>query len=567
MMLKSRTRRNRTRCTDSKVIMALMALLFFFGTALLQTALSNIAGDPFPDNSMRRQDEEWQNYHSHLQTNDSQGLGEGSAKEKVVREFSFCVAILSEFPEVSKRAGLVVRLLKQLIFSLDIHPLQINVFCQGNECFNQLLPKLGNNTGLAVNSFHDIQNGINRTAPKRLIISENYRILLEVLFNKQKHKYCVILEDGMVLSPDALAYLNIGKSVMEKDQTIFAVSLHNDNAFPWCARNPDFFRRTEQFSGLGFITSGTIYHEFIRPNWKSDITWDVLLQKIASKNRMVTIQPEMGRVLHNTISIPNSNFSDTNITRSVRAYNKVPSVYTGSILRNGYHQLLNTYQWKYDQFIRDFVPPARVIRYIDDAGFVDKGVDLIIPHFNTSKEIGKALSGVKMVEKSVGGLVPGIYYGSLFLRVNDNLVLLLSKDSPFYSPFVKSKLQELPLEDKLAEAKAMMVASKPIIGREFTGAFYNLKTNYEMVKSGVGQSCYQVCQNRSKRCELAALWLLNKHCGIIQQLFPDCITCRNVQRQPGTIVKGQTCQIGSQFLLSCIKMQKSKDIQQLCACR
>ena len=75
-----------------------------------------------------------------------------------------------------------------------------------------------------------------------------------------------------------LNYLRAGRTLMASDKTVFTVSLYNDNAYPWCVSDKSFFRRVNQFSGLGFLMSGALYRSHVLPAWTDKLAWDNMLQ-------------------------------------------------------------------------------------------------------------------------------------------------------------------------------------------------------------------------------------------------------------------------------------------------
>ena len=198
------------------------------------------------------------------------GLG-SEYKQTPVSEQPLCVAVLTGYPEVDNRFHLLSRLLRSLVEDFRVPQAHLYVFCQG-ECQESLgdsFPAI----------YHHLRNTVNRSSYRGYVISENYRLLLDKLFGRDGHyEYCAILEDDLVLSPDALNYLRAGRTLMASDETVFTVSLYNDNAYPWCASNRSFFRRVDHFAGLGFLMSAAIYRSFVLPAWTTTLVWDNLFQ-------------------------------------------------------------------------------------------------------------------------------------------------------------------------------------------------------------------------------------------------------------------------------------------------
>ena len=202
----------------------------------------------------------------------SQHPGMGSEYEQMpVSDRRLCVAVLTGYPEIDNRLHLLRRLLRSLVEDFRIPQSQLHVFCQGDcqELLNDTFPA----------TYHHLSNVVNRSSYRGHIISENYRLLFDKLFGSEGHyEYCAILEDDLVLSPDAVNYLRAGRTLMASDETVFTVSLYNDNAYPWCASDGSFFRRVDHFSGLGFLMSAAIYRSFVLPAWTTTLVWDNLCQ-------------------------------------------------------------------------------------------------------------------------------------------------------------------------------------------------------------------------------------------------------------------------------------------------
>ena len=182
-----------------------------------------------------------------------------------------CVAVLTGYPEVDNRFHLLRRFLRSLVDDFRIPQSHLHVFCQG-KCMEAL-------NGSFPATYHHLNNAVNRSSYRGFVISENYRLLLAEVFDRTlRYNYCAILEDDLLLSSDALNYLRAGRTLMASDETVFTVSLYNDNAYPWCASDRGFFRRVDHFSGLGFLMSRALYRSHVLPAWTDTRVWDNLFQ-------------------------------------------------------------------------------------------------------------------------------------------------------------------------------------------------------------------------------------------------------------------------------------------------
>jgi len=97
------------------------------------------------------------------------------------------------------------------------------------------------------------------------------------------YESCVILEDDLVLAPDALFYLEAVERLMRRDQTVFTGSLFADNSYPLYAADPRRFRRVSHFAGLGFLLTRRRYVDHLRRTLRAGLqNWDEQVQKLDS---------------------------------------------------------------------------------------------------------------------------------------------------------------------------------------------------------------------------------------------------------------------------------------------
>ena len=71
----------------------------------------------------------------------------------------------------------------------------------------------------------------------------------------------LVIEDDILLSPDALSYFTTFAPLLKSDPSLFCVSGFHDNGFPQHADDLKKFMRTDFFSGLGWLVTRQVAAE------------------------------------------------------------------------------------------------------------------------------------------------------------------------------------------------------------------------------------------------------------------------------------------------------------------
>ena len=422
-----------------------------------------------------------------------------------------CIAVLTGYPELQYLHYFIERILMQLSHKFDVDPRHVHVFCQGHcsaDSFNNVFHY----------NFYSLHNTVDRSLYRGFIIAENYKLMFNLLFNSKNSKpdYCLILEDDLVLSPDALDYLNAAVGIMESDATIFTASLYNDNAYPWCASNTSFFRRIDHFSGLGFIMSKKWYRDLVIPNWNDDNVWDHNLQEVTARFNMSSIQPEVNRVLH----APYKDVISTSENQR-RQFSR----YTAHVATETCHLPYNLeYLQKgaYDQFMIKFIESASVIQNLEDAGFYKPGDQLLYLGCKDERPcMDSLLQDHGLSGAGLGFMVRGAYHGTVFLRVYNVLVLIIPRSSQFFSYVSDAQLQV----GDVFPVSAPGFAHLDSISRKSKGTVAHIESQYRIVVASDNHDCFRLCQSHALECSRAGLWLLNHRCEILQHFVEDCTKC------------------------------------------
>jgi hypothetical protein len=88
-------------------------------------------------------------------------------------------------------------------------------------------------------------------------------------------EWVVLLEDDLDISPDFVPYMEWGKQIMEKDESVFSVSAWNDNAASGFTLDPEIFFMCDNFMGLGWLFRAKSFRrEIIEVRPSKDTTQD-----------------------------------------------------------------------------------------------------------------------------------------------------------------------------------------------------------------------------------------------------------------------------------------------------
>lgn len=368
------------------------------------------------------------------------------------------------------------------------HMFHLHVFCQG-QCHPDLTPS-------ATHHIHHLNNTVDRSFYRGFIISDNYRNFLPIIFapgscGDVACDYCVIVEDDVLFAHDAFEYFEKGMNLMARDRTVFAVSAYNDNSFPWVAYSGTFFRHISHFSGYGFVLSRVNFHQYLAKSWDDTIVWDHFFHVTMVTHNLVCIQPEVSRSSH--ASNPNQRHANDNISGG-RLINRAQIV-IDEVINGKNIDLSALTQDLYDDMVRSFIAHAVPIQNINDAGYFAKYADMDEPPtlllvMNTILDIDHALRELTLVGRGLGGMIRGIYKGTLFIRPYNVLMLVMSRTSTFmtsYSDHVTSTHYQC---DSDFPHKAVMSSSA--LPEEWKGAIYWLLTQTQLFHTSA--SCADACR-------------------------------------------------------------------------
>jgi len=130
---------------------------------------------------------------------------------------------------------------------------------------------------------------------KKSDLTTVYKWMLHIAL--RSNKYAVIIEDDLQLGVDFIDYFKWGQRVMEKDPSVFSVSAWHDNSHITVKPNKNVFLRTEQFMGLGWLTSAR-WLPLLETALTDCSPWDVCIYKEMKSNKLSSVFPQFSRVYH-----------------------------------------------------------------------------------------------------------------------------------------------------------------------------------------------------------------------------------------------------------------------------
>jgi hypothetical protein len=152
-------------------------------------------------------------------------------------------------------------------------------------------------------------NTVDNLAPTLL---EQYKDALNIGFNTYSEvKHVIILEEDLLVSHDAITYFMGLGSLLDSDNSLFAIRAWSDNGFPAFSKDTSKIFRSEVFVGLGWCINKKTWKDLIEPQWPPALSieaWGkyskiqsvlkIQLQLICGC-RVATLQPQMSYILFN----------------------------------------------------------------------------------------------------------------------------------------------------------------------------------------------------------------------------------------------------------------------------
>eukprot|EP01047_Picozoa_sp_COSAG01_P053540 COSAG01_NODE_5751_length_4058_cov_23.533721_2_plen_722_part_00 len=344
----------------------------------------------------------------------------------------------------------------------------------------------------------------------------HYALILRTMFEKKQVPYLAVLEDDLAIAQDIDGYLCRHAQLMELDRDIVQVTTHNDAGFWPTAADPHRVFRHEHFAQPGWMTSKDVWHRHIAPRWVGPVNghWDLAMQYLVfgqgnpvrrneragvkvggillpaygdppSRGRLNTLAPEVPRSQHRRtrggLTMEQAGYGSQLLDFDNIHLNSVAVDWTAAPL----HHLVT--RAAYAEHV------GKHIRMAAESGFVDC-VQALASHAGRRTALvlvldcasdddrgcwnSAMLGTLNLFGVGLGGVPRGVFQGTVFVRWQTNLVLLIGGG---YSPFAQQQ-----------EVKAWQ-HFKP---RGFVCSPAGLAApppGVRLVLGGTGQSCEQAC--------------------------------------------------------------------------
>ena len=125
--------------------------------------------------------------------------------------------------------------------------------------------------------------------------------MLDRMFDYLAYEKVIVVQSGMVISPDFFQYFDATASLLDDDESILCVSAWNDNGITERVSNSSALYRTDTISGRGWMLTNTLWEE-IRFKWPSSF-WVDWIQLPENRKGRSCILPEVSRIAYHR---PNS---------------------------------------------------------------------------------------------------------------------------------------------------------------------------------------------------------------------------------------------------------------------
>ena len=115
----------------------------------------------------------------------------------------------------------------------------------------------------------------------------------------------IILEEDIEIADDFFSFMNATADLLDKDDTLLAVSAFNDNGKEHLTADAKRLVRSDFFPGLGWMMSRNVWdgtnshpHSGLKNNWAPGGFWDDWLRENNQRRGRQIIRPEVSRTFH-----------------------------------------------------------------------------------------------------------------------------------------------------------------------------------------------------------------------------------------------------------------------------
>ncbi|GAQ79099.1 Putative N-acetylglucosaminyltransferase I [Klebsormidium nitens] len=124
-------------------------------------------------------------------------------------------------------------------------------------------------------------------------IADHYKYVFTRIFEERKFQRIIILEDDMEVAVDFFDYFEALAPILDRDESLYAVSSWNDNGQKQFVHDPEAVYRSDFFPGLGWMMPRRMWAE-LGPKWPKAF-WDDWMRLKDVRNGRQTIFPEICR--------------------------------------------------------------------------------------------------------------------------------------------------------------------------------------------------------------------------------------------------------------------------------
>lgn len=142
-------------------------------------------------------------------------------------------------------------------------------------------------------------------------ISEHYKAAFTHVFDVEKYKAVIVVEDDLIVSVDFFNYFSDLYPLLVEDEKLWCISAWNDHGQTHLVdtRRADLLYRTDFFPGLGWMLTDTTWNE-LRAKWPTGY-WDDWMREPAQRKDRHCIRPEISRTHHfGNTGTSNGQFND-----------------------------------------------------------------------------------------------------------------------------------------------------------------------------------------------------------------------------------------------------------------
>ncbi|XP_075219830.1 protein O-linked-mannose beta-1,2-N-acetylglucosaminyltransferase 1-like isoform X2 [Lycorma delicatula] len=264
-------------------------------------------------------------------------------------------------------------------------------------------------------------------------------------------KYFIVIDEGLILSPDFLYYMAQMVPLLENDESLLGISAWNPNGYEKVSMSPHTVFRAEDFPGAGFMIPVRVFDKYINGNFLnccsslSILGWEEVIRASGGE----IIYPEVSRVLLRPLNILKNQFSFETLVDLV-SIPRITNIDAGAwiehrqdLLKEPYYKKLETIiqhstsihlsqsdlstcQIDNDILITDIIQMRSSYRMAYAFYYKETSCGTFFSLKNLTECFGMTLPS------SLDYKPQGLYKNTLRFSYNSSSVILIESSSPFY---------------------------------------------------------------------------------------------------------------------------------------